>query len=76
MPENAFKPSKQLYNSVRAGFVQQGTSLAAWCKSHDLKLQNVMTCLIGSWDGPKAKSLRAQVVQAANVRGNGNDSFQ
>ncbi len=62
MEINGYKPSLELHNLVKAGFVAQGLSLSAWCKSNDVKLSNIKQCLTGSWDGPKAKELRAKVI--------------
>ncbi len=60
-------PSRQLYNQVRGAFVSKGTSLNKWCKANQINPQNALTCLVGSWDGPKAKELRQQIVEASGL---------
>lgn len=58
---------QKLLSQVRAGFVARGTSLNAWCKSHQVLHQNARKCLLGEWDGPKAKALRRQIIAAAGL---------
>lgn len=58
-------PGERLLATVRAGFVQQGTSLTAWCDQNGLTRQNVRTALLGGWNGPKAQQLRSQIVEAS-----------
>lgn len=67
MKVNQLTPSRDLYNRVRAGFVIQGSSLTAWCNSHGVKQQNILHCLVGSWNGPKSQALREQVVIDAGI---------
>ena len=69
---NSEQPSKDLYNKVKASFIMKNTTLGAWCREVGLKQQNVMTCLIGSWNGPKAKELRMKVINASGLNGNVN----
>ncbi|HAS3799053.1 TPA: hypothetical protein I6300_003156, partial [Vibrio cholerae] len=66
---NQIDPGKELYNKVKAGFIIKGTTLGAWCRQSGVKQQNVMSCLIGSWDGPKAKLLRAKVIHESGIVG-------
>lgn len=58
----------EILSQVRAGFVLQGTSLQAWCREQGLLRQNVRKCLLGEWNGPKAKQLRKKIIEAARVR--------
>lgn len=67
MKVNQLIPSRDLYNRVRAGFVMQGSSLSAWCNLHGVKHQNILHCLVGSWNGPKSQALREQVVVDAGI---------
>jgi hypothetical protein len=60
-------PSKQLYLRVRAGFVQQELSLSAWCRQNGIDPTNARHALIGSWDGPKGRKLRARIVKASGI---------
>ena len=64
---NEKTPSRALYQAVMAGFVMQGTSLSKWCKKNDVARSNVVSALTGSWNGPKAKVLRAKVIQASGI---------
>lgn len=50
---------------VRAGFVQQGTSLSAWCRANGLTRQNVCSALQGERRGPKAEEVVRRAVAAA-----------
>lgn len=59
---------RSLYLAVRAGFIARGTSLARWCAENQISRQNMRTCLLGAWDGPKAKRLRDQAIKAAGIR--------
>ena len=64
---NSIKPNRDFYNLVRAGFTAQGSSLTKWCKNEDINAQTAISCLVGTWDGPKARKLRARLVEAAGV---------
>jgi len=57
----------ELLQEVRAGFVRQGTTLSAWCKTHGVKRQNATTAILGGWGGPKAQQLIKQIVNAAGL---------
>lgn len=61
-------PGKDLHQEIRAGFVRQGTTLTAWCKKNDLRLSNVRDAIMGGWDGPKGREIRAKVAKAAGVK--------
>jgi len=60
-------PGEHLLAAVRAGFVQQGTSLSAWCEQNGVARQNVRTALLGGWNGPRAQELRTQIVLASKA---------
>lgn len=68
MSKNAPTPGIVLHRRVRAGFIERGTSLKAWCRSEGVAYSNARDVLIGSWNGPKGKALRARIVDAAQVR--------
>ncbi len=59
---------KQLLRSVRARFIEQGTTLGEWCRNNNLHMSNCREALIGSWDGPKAKAVRAKILKAASQK--------
>lgn len=58
---------KQLYASVKAGFVAQHTSLNAWCKKHGIHRQNAREALLGIWSGKSGKELRARLIEASGI---------
>lgn len=60
-------PSEDLLVTVRAGFVRNRTSLAAWCRQRGVKRENARKALVGSWNGPKARRLRQEIVRAAGL---------
>ncbi|MEC7308559.1 hypothetical protein [Vibrio crassostreae] len=64
---NQIIPSKELYNKVKAGFIIKGTTLGVWCRESGVKQSNVISCLVGSWDGPKAKILRSKLIMESGV---------
>lgn len=59
--------STELYHQVRGGFATQGTSLSKWCSLNGTKIQNARACLVGTWNGPKGKQLRAELVIASGI---------
>lgn len=61
-------PSQDLLLRVRAGFLIQGISFSAWCREHGILRSSATQALTGSWNGPKARALRARIVHAAEVR--------
>lgn len=60
-------PGKELLKRVRAGFVLLGLSLGKWCHDNGVHRQNAHACLLGKWNGPKARDLRARIVREAGV---------
>lgn len=61
-------PSLQLLVQVRTGFILQGTTLTEWCRENDTHISNARNALIGTWNGPKGKAMRARLVKAAGVK--------
>lgn len=61
-------PSQELLRQVRAGFTLQGTTLTEWCRENGTHISNARNALIGTWDGPKGRAMRAKIVRAARVR--------
>lgn len=64
---NKFPPSKALYLQVRAGLIMRETTLAEWCRERGMNPTNARAALVGSWDGPKGKALRADLIDAARI---------
>ena len=62
------EPGLGLMQQVRAGFVLQGTTFSAWCKANQISQYNARDAVIGSWNGPKGKALRAQIVKASGMQ--------
>lgn len=60
-------PSQELMLKVRIGFIGQGTTFTGWCKHHKINHSNARQALIGSWNGPKAVTLRSRIVRAAAI---------
>lgn len=63
------QPSRILYLSVRAAFVRQGTSLAAWCRAHRYNQSNVAAALMGAWNGPTGQRIRQEAIRDSGVSG-------
>lgn len=68
MGANSLNPSIDLYLRVRAGFVQQGTTLTAWCRAHGHDVSNARQALFGAWNGPKARELRTEIIKASRIK--------
>lgn len=62
------EPSQELLRKVRAAFVLQGSSLQNWCKQNGTHNSNARNALIGSWDGPAGKAMRARIVKASGLK--------
>ena len=62
-----FPPGAELIRLVRAGFIIKGTSLQAWCEENNKNAGNARHALFGSWDGNKAKRLRAEIIKASGL---------
>jgi len=62
-----FSPGKVLLAQVRAGFVAQGSTFTQWCAINDVCRPNARQCLLGGWDGPKARELRAKIIDASTA---------
>lgn len=56
------RPGSELNARVRAGFIVKGETLAAWCRSAGYHHQNVRMALLGQWEGPRAREVRAEVL--------------
>ena len=54
-------PDVQKNTKVRAAFVARGTSFHAWCKSKGLDPHNARKAVIGTWTGPKARKILAEI---------------
>jgi len=59
---------QRLWIAIRAGFVAQGTSLAAWAKSQGIHKENIRSAVLRMRNGPKAKALVKRTAEAAGVK--------
>jgi hypothetical protein len=59
---------RDLLAQVRAGFVARHTTLAEWCRSAGTHPSAVRQALYGTWNGPKARAMRAKVIRASGAR--------
>ena len=64
----AITPGPDLNRAVLAGFILQGSTLGQWCRANRVKHSNARACLFGSWNGPKARELRQEIVAAAGLK--------
>lgn len=67
MNVNTLIPSRELYNQVRAAFILNNSSLGTWCTANNIKQQNVMACLVGTWNGPKGVELRNRLIEGSEL---------
>lgn len=63
--ENPDQPD--LYTLVRAGFVAQGKTLAAWCRENGVTRQVAERCLKGTRNGRRSIELRDRIAKAAGI---------
>jgi hypothetical protein len=56
-----------IHTSVRAGFVAQGTSLAAWCLANGVHRYWALQVLKGEAKGEAAQLLRARLVRESGM---------
>lgn len=61
------QPGPELVRTVRAGFVLHGTTLGRWCREHGIVTQHARMALLGGWDGPKGRNVRARLIAAAGL---------
>ncbi|MGH8469370.1 MAG: hypothetical protein ACREVY_10445 [Gammaproteobacteria bacterium] len=67
MNMNELKPCRDLYIRVRAAFVAQDSSLGEWCRKNGIERQTATHCLIGVWNGPKGRKIRARIIEGAGI---------
>lgn len=61
------KPPESLYPSVRAAFIQQGSSLNRWCSENGVNRVVATYALTGKRNGPAAKALVRRIEAAAGL---------
>lgn len=62
-------PSEDLYLTVRAAFIAQGTTLNAWCIANGVNRQTAAKALKGQRHGKLSRALRDRLIEAAFQRG-------
>jgi len=67
MNDNHYEPGPHLYLLIRAGFITQGSTLTAWCRKRGVNTTNARSALVGAWNGPKGKALRAELIEASGI---------
>lgn len=60
--------SPELYHAVRAGFVNQGTSLNRWCIANGINRQTAEKALRGERRGGASFQLLNQLLAAAGIQ--------
>ena len=63
--EFVVRASPDLYTAVRAGFVNQGTTLNKWCQANGLNRQTVEKALKGERASKRSLEIISRVVAAA-----------
>lgn len=64
-------PGPDLVRKVRAAFVAGGTTLGRWCREQGVADQNARLALLGGWNGPKGKAMRARLIRASGLEQSG-----
>lgn len=67
MKPNEIEPGHDLLMKVRGAFIYHNSSLSKWCRDNEIEMTHARDCLLGGWNGPKAKALRAKLVSASRA---------
>ena len=59
--------NKQLYASVKAGFIARHTSLHKVCNANGIMRQNARAALLGTWKGKKGLEVRCFLMKEAGI---------
>jgi hypothetical protein len=60
-------PGQVLYRKVRVAFINNGTTLGAWCKARDVNPAAARAALLGSWNGKGGEDLRRKILKASGI---------
>lgn len=55
------------YERVKASFIEQETSLHAWCVQNRIAMPNARAALLGVNAGPKSQALANQILQECGL---------
>lgn len=61
-------PGLDLLRRVRAAFIINDTTLKAWCRENGVHPSNARNAVIGSWNGPAGKAMRARIIRASGLK--------
>lgn len=67
MKANEIEAGRDLLMKVRGAFIYHNSSLSKWCRDNNVEMTHARDCLLGGWNGPKAKALRAKLVSDSRV---------
>lgn len=67
MNHNDLNPGRNLYIGIRSAFVARDSTLGKWCRKNGIGQQNAVSCIFGSWNGPKGQKLRARIIAASGI---------
>ena len=60
--------TQQQFLALKAAFIIQGTSFAAWCKANGFKSTNAKGALLGVYAGPKSQEIINKAIQDSKVQ--------
>jgi hypothetical protein len=63
----ASKPSANLFNRVRAAFMERGSSLNAWCTDHGITYSWARQCLLGIRNGEAARRMVEKITREVDL---------
>lgn len=67
MKIDAPDPSRELLYKIKAHFVGQGKTLAGWCRDNKIDQSHARAAVLGTWDGPKGRAVRAALAKEAGI---------
>lgn len=57
--------SKKELQSVKIGFIRQGTNISRYCEENGINHSHVFRIFSGAWKGEKASALRQRIIDAS-----------
>jgi len=63
-----FTLGRDLMLQVRAGLLLQNMTLSSWCRQHGINTSNARQAIYGTWNGPKGRTIRDELLKAAGVK--------
>lgn len=65
--ERNMEAGEDLLLRVRGAFIAQRTTLTQWARKLGHDPANVRKCLLGRWNGPRALTLRSEILNACGL---------